>query len=714
MSEPAQKKQKLEEREKSPSLSDPNEPLTQKDVIYFQKEALFRCFNQKRNQVNLLQEKFDTLKTDYLEVSMKLSNIIALIVTLAKFLESIINGQQAVVGPEKDDDLAILAKISEGDEEKIIQLSDSFMKILMKYFGIDKLQQHDGIDLEHLSSSMKLLQKEKKSLSIENSNLLKELEQVKSYYETLLKKYDRNDSVSIKRVFGKEIEGEGKAAEEANDSETKKQQENDKQEPIVKTEPSPKNDTTAAEVISTTTQTHDDDSKFQEYKDKIIDLKNNIETLETIIKNLETTNKTSIDKIAKLETELLASNDRNKEIITTQDSYLNKIESLTKENNDLAKVNDSFLQKFQSLTSEREIFSNKLTETFKNNLDNVLKINNTLEKDLVRIRTARDDLLSKVAILETQTKKSELIEDITKSLKLSNEQWSKFTNSNYNNNDVPTGGSSGEEVLIKEIKNMEIAFKSLTELNNKKYSNLMNSESVISKLTIEKTKADQKYFAAMRSKDSILIENKNLLKTVNKSNEFIIQLKDSEKILQKKIKSLQEQLQLVEANGNSLMNTSKMETRKFNELNSTILKLNKMITYYKDENAKSITKLNELTLERDSAIKDKTTMELENKQGRDTIIRLQERLKAKGLNSDLEDTKDSQNMDKDELKDELENFRTLVYCSLCSKNWKSTAIKTCGHVFCEDCVKERLAARMRKCPTCNHPFAAPDLVTIHL
>ncbi|CAL9737905.1 E3 ubiquitin-protein ligase Bre1p [Monosporozyma servazzii] len=712
MSEPVQKKQKLEEREKSPSLSDPNEPLTQRDVIYFQKEALFRCFSEKRNQVNVVQEKFDTLKTDYLEVSMKLSNIIALIITLAKFLEAIINGQQDIIGAEKDDDLSILVKISEGDEEKIIQLSDSFMKILMKYFGTDKLQKADSIDLEHLSTSMKSLQKEKKSLSIENSNLLKELEQLKKYYETTFKKYERNESLSIQRVYGKEIEGETKSSGEV---ESKQETVEHKQEPV-KDEASFKNNTTAAEVDSTTIQAHDDNSKFQEYEDKIIDLKNNIESLETIIKNLETSNKTNHDNITRLETELLATNDRNKEIITTQDTYLNKIESLTKENNELNKINDSFLNKFQTLTKEREIFSNKLTESFKNNLDNLLKVNSNLEKDLVRIRTARDDLLSKIAILESQTRKSELIEDITKSLKLSNEQWSKFTN---NNNNIPSSGSvgsvsPGEEVLIKEIKDMEIAFKSLTELNNKKYSDLLNSESVISKLAIEKTKADQKYFAAMRSKDSILIENKNLLKTVSKSNEFITQLKDSEKILQGKIKSLQEQLQLVEANGKSLMNTNKMETRKFNELNSTILKLNKMITYYQEENDKHITKLNGLTMERDSIIRDKATVELENKQKTDIIIRLQERLKTKGLNSDVDETKDSSHMDKDELKDELENFRTLVYCSLCSKNWKSTAIKTCGHVFCDDCVKERLAARMRKCPTCNHPFASPDLVTIHL
>lgn len=63
---------------------------------------------------------------------------------------------------------------------------------------------------------------------------------------------------------------------------------------------------------------------------------------------------------------------------------------------------------------------------------------------------------------------------------------------------------------------------------------------------------------------------------------------------------------------------------------------------------------------------------------------------------------------------ELEDFRSLVYCSLCSKNWKSMAIKTCGHVFCDNCCKERLASRMRKCPSCNKPFSSNDLLSIHL
>lgn len=733
MSEPVQKRPRLDENSKSVSfLSDPNEPLKQRDVIYFQKEALFRCLNERRSQVNVIQNKFDSLKADYSEVTKTLSNIIAVIVTLAKFLESsIVSNNEGAANP---DDFSILKKISSGDEDTIIELNDSFMKILMKYLDQDK---KDSIDLQKLSNDIKVLQSDKKSLIIQNNTLVKQLDQLNSYYESLFRKYDRRDSLSLKRVFDKEgevkiEENSGNPNVENNSSSSNSNSVNSNADMSVNSEVNAdsnvKNVLIKTESTSNTNPHNRKDiigaitdgnssQKFQEYEDKIIDLKNKIDSMQIIVKNLESSNKSNYEKILKLENELLATNDRNKELITTQDTYLNKIESLTEENNELNKINDSYLKKYQTLVKEREVFSQKVAESLQNKLDNLLKVNNSLEKDLVRIRTTRDDLLSKIAILESQTKKSELIEDITKALELSNEQWSKFTNEGNNNNrsSINSGdsdnntSSSNEQLLIKEIKDMEIAFKKLTALNNKKYMTLLNHESIISKLTIEKSKADQKYFASMRSKDSILVENKNLLKTVNKSNEFIVQLKDTEKILQDKIKSLQEQITLLENNGKFLMNTNKLESRKFNDLNNDMTKLKKINEYYKGENSKYVIKLNETVKERDLAIKDKEILEMQNKQSQEVISKLQESLKSKGLN-----VSKNMNEDNDSLTEELENFRTLVYCSLCSKNWKSSAIRTCGHTFCEDCVKERLAARMRKCPTCNHPFAATDLVTIHL
>ena len=59
-------------------------------------------------------------------------------------------------------------------------------------------------------------------------------------------------------------------------------------------------------------------------------------------------------------------------------------------------------------------------------------------------------------------------------------------------------------------------------------------------------------------------------------------------------------------------------------------------------------------------------------------------------------------------------YQNLAICTVCRKNFKDTAVKTCGHVFCRECVEERLQSRMRKCPNCNKAFGANDHMRITL
>lgn len=46
--------------------------------------------------------------------------------------------------------------------------------------------------------------------------------------------------------------------------------------------------------------------------------------------------------------------------------------------------------------------------------------------------------------------------------------------------------SSTQDALIKEIQDLEKGFRELSDLTHKKYSEIINHESVISKLTVEK------------------------------------------------------------------------------------------------------------------------------------------------------------------------------------------------------------------------------------
>ncbi|CAD1779355.1 similar to Saccharomyces cerevisiae YDL074C BRE1 E3 ubiquitin ligase [Maudiozyma barnettii] len=684
-------------------LSNPDEPLTQNDVISFQKEAMYRCMNEKRVSLNAVNEQYEVSKKNYIDVSTKLSNLMALIITLANFLQVISKENNST---EEEN---ICSRMATSDENEVIQLSDSFMKILTKYLtesGTATVDENER--LSRLALELKELQKVKKELYYKNKELVDEISSLKVYYERLIKKFDREDSQTLKRVFKKELEGEDQKEtqdkETTNNTDVKSVKTETK---TLATEGTKINENDENEIISENSDVNEK-KIMTEYEIKVSDLQNEIKELKIIIEEIEKFKNSNSEKILALEKQLSAANTISTGLTRNDNIDVNamksKIDILIRENNQLKQINDSFLGKFQKLSSEKEIFNNKITNEFSANSE-VLKTQNlALEKDLVRIRTARDDLLSRLSILEAETKTPIILDDLKKSLELSNEQWKKYEN---------RSDSTSENILLKELQDMELAFKELTQINNKKYADLINEESMIAKLKVEKTKADQKYFAAMRSKDPILIENKNMSKAITKTNELILQLKDAEKLLQQKIENLYKQLQLSQNNEKRLIDSAKLESLKIIDLNSQINKSEKKISVLKGENLDFVTGINKLKNHNNE-------LETENKVLKQRNINIDEKCKTlhqklvsfTGKVNDKKRHYDDE--DEDTLSQELENFRTLVYCSLCSKNWKNMAIKTCGHVFCEDCCNERLAARMRKCPTCNYPFSSNDLLPIHL
>jgi E3 ubiquitin-protein ligase BRE1 len=63
--------------------------------------------------------------------------------------------------------------------------------------------------------------------------------------------------------------------------------------------------------------------------------------------------------------------------------------------------------------------------------------------------------------------------------------------------------------------------------------------------------------------------------------------------------------------------------------------------------------------------------------------------------------------------EEEEMLRTYALCTICRNNFKNTALKTCGHLFCNKCVDDRISNRMRKCPTCTKAFDKMDVMAVH-
>ncbi|GMM53783.1 E3 ubiquitin-protein ligase [Maudiozyma humilis] len=675
-------------------LSSPDEPLTQRDVVAFQKEALYRCMNEKRTKLGAVQQQYDVSRRNYVDVSTKLSNIMALIITLANYLRDISRMRESAA------DEQLCAQMATSDEDEVIQLSDAFMRILTKYVGSTGATDIVPPDSGALALELKELHRAKKELAYRNKELQDEIAALKGYYEKLVRSYDREDSQTVARVFKKEIEGSSADKHEESDAKETATREEDTAVPAVATAPT-------VETAPAETDTLAHRKLVAEYEIKATELQNEVKELKVVVAELQKFKKQNEDTIVALERQLSPSSKANVDSDPGHDTdaLRSKVDILAKENASLKQVNDAYLGKFQELASEREVFNNKISSEFNTGLEALREQNAVLSKDLVRIRTARDDLLSKLSILEAETKVPVILQDLQRALELSDQQWEKVERRT---------ASNSEDALLKEIQDMETAFKELSKINAKKYPELLNQESVISKLKIEKTKADQKYFAAMRSKDSILIENKNLTKTLAKSNEMLLQLKDSEKLLQQKIENLYQQLKLSQNNEKRLTDSAKSESLKIIDLNSQINRSDKKITYLKSENLSLITDVNKLKTRNQELETEAKALAQKNTNLNEKCDKIHEKLISFTGKPEEKKGHYSSSDDQEGLVQELENFRTLVYCSLCSKNWKNMAIKTCGHVFCEDCCNERLAARMRKCPTCNYPFSSNDLLPIHL
>lgn len=688
--EPAAKRIKLE-------LSEPEEPLTQSDVIAFQKEALFRCLNTKRTELEALKQQYQSIDKNFDEISKRISATTAICTTAATHLQNVC---------QDPSDKKICEDIANGDEQVIMNMSSQFLEILYKHSSNTNTS---NADIDLFSRELKKLNSIKHELRLQNSKLKDEIESVKKYYSDIIKRYDREDSLTVKRVFSKE-----KTDEESDVQETTKdaQPNGSEVKTEVKQEQNGNPETNGTTIPPTGTDVMSDSERKKivlKYENEISDLQTQLKSLKNMVDELEklkSINEVELVQLRNSMSKLIADDNAKDE---EKNGLLQQLEKVKDSNKELTTVNETFLSKFQELSREKDIYIEKLSGEFETALENIKEQNLVLEKDLVRVRTTRDELLSKISILEAETAKSTMISDLQKALDICKEQWDKI---DTRNNETPD-----KDALMKEIRDLESGFKDLSNLVHTKYSEYLNHESVISKLTIEKTKADQKYFASMRSKDSILVENKNLSKSLAKSNELILQLKDSDKLYKQKIENMHKQLTLSQNNEKRLLDSNKATNLKVMELNSEIVKQKKLLESIENEKAsliKNVTETEGIIKEKDMELSTiKNDVENLTKKYKKLEQALFDENKGKQLKA-RSGSPGAMNSEEDAMAEELENFRTLVYCSLCSRNWKNMAIRTCGHVFCEDCCKERLAARMRKCPTCNKPFSSNDLLMVHL
>ncbi|KAF9239052.1 hypothetical protein DTO013E5_7709 [Penicillium roqueforti] len=339
------------------------------------------------------------------------------------------------------------------------------------------------------------------------------------------------------------------------------------------------------------------------------------------------------------------------------------------------------------------------------------------ETDLARIRNARDELLA-----DQQMRKAAQDQKKTSSLKLqelADAREARITalesesqrlrlqiegsKSDDNINDMPleelrakyTSLERQYSMLNTELTSMQTAYTKFATLASQKVTDFAAMEERVARLTAEKSKADQKFFAAMKSKEARDVEVRTLRMQSSKTSDIVAQLKESEAATRSLVSNMDKQANETKEALNSALSKHRALQQQLTESNILMEGLKHQVSELKG-----------LSTSKDSTLASTTS-----------ALR-QAETEVAGLKQSLSDTKKS--LDNWKTKSlgnsssEYEMLRTLALCTVCRRNFKNTVIKTCGHVFCKDCVAERLTSRSRKCPNCGKSFGSNDHMHITL
>lgn len=387
--------------------------------------------------------------------------------------------------------------------------------------------------------------------------------------------------------------------------------------------------------------------------------------------------------------------------------------------------NERYYREKIALINERADFQQSLRAETDARVQDLQKELAKCNNDLSRIRLIRDDLISALNIkksteneknrgmeyikelADTRQARIDTLETEIKRLKddpsleqLSESKAEKIENSSPDElKEMVKKLQRQYSSLVSELTGLEAAFTSAHTQATAKVNDLVEREGKVTKLVAEKTKADEKYFSAMRAKDALNLEFQKVKTQLSKSAEWVQQLKDAEKKHILKISSLETKIEDLNAKQSSAekerlsLRTKLADAdRKIDQMRGFVDKLNGDI------------KLKERSIK--TEIENRRSIEIENEKLK-RQVEIRNLTTANGVGAGKNGTA----MD---LERQLEELRSIAICSVCTKNWKDTAIKVCGHVICNDCAVSRLASRLRKCPLCNRQFSQSDLLPVHL
>ncbi|GMM38774.1 E3 ubiquitin-protein ligase [Saccharomycopsis crataegensis] len=708
-SSPTDEENRSKKRKVLDTLNDEG-PLTQEDVIYFQKEAIFRKLSLYKEELLITKKSLENWKKDCNCNSEKLSLLsgwwLNIIETLnangmvSKSEMDNIDSQRSVlfVGEEvgtNRENFKVMLELRRNILQKILDP-------LLKKAGINNTDADLKSKVESLLNELSKEKSRRQTLQQERGRYLEDNKELKSKVMELVHQNNRLTSKTLKRTDESLMDDGNKDKDE-------------EEKDIAENNGMKKEETQSVEKISNGVSINEKECEEQvdDLSVQITELKSQVDILTNQIEEESSRSSKCKQEISTYELRLLNLTEDDLQNSIVYKNLISKIEKLNNENGELTNKDSTLINKISELENEHKNVTDKFESKV---LEEKKMLQSHLEKaeaDLARVRTNRDDLIAKLEIISAEKKSKEIYDELMNTIENQKEEIEKLTSERRNQlTEIAEGDvdiqnlKMQNQTLINELKDMEVAFNQTQAQLNKKFESLINNENIITKLKLEKNKADQKYFAAMRVKESLTNETKTLKIQNARSSELISQLKEFEKLTQSKIKALESNL------GNmkivSVEKTKEIDIlkSKLNELINSFDILKKKFDQLSNEKKTSVGKFHEFEETIKSLKRQVEQLKAKNSSHERIIGRYRKRNGDSEKNNSIVEYKEDNTR--------IEGLISIAKCSICSIRFKDTALKTCGHVFCQECVNNRLNARLRKCPSCNCAFSYNDLLSVHL
>lgn len=440
------------------------------------------------------------------------------------------------------------------------------------------------------------------------------------------------------------------------------------------------------------------------------------------LEQIEQENKKLTEEVTALKLKLTGLSDDDYAKTDLFKALKNQHEDVIKRINNLEATNIQLREEAQKYQAERTAYRIKIDDETRSSLAESESNVSQAEANLARIRSARDELMAKNSVLETSHKDTHASTEQSKELVSACESRIAALESECErlrlqiaDGQIPDSATtSGPDdltpeqlrakisnlenqlkLLSNELPSMEAAWKKAQAIASRKIAEIATWEDNVAKAHADKAKADQKFFAAMKAKGELEQQIRILRAQATKSTEVVAQLKEADSLSRSLVDKLEKQ-------------TAEMRSQ-MEELSVQHRQLQQKVS----ENAvasegqvSQIAELKKVVEAKDTSYLAARHAQRESETERDKLT-----AQVAGLEKQVQIWKKKSTGNQSS---ETAIMESMIQCQICKSKFKNTVIKTCGHMFCDQCVQDRLTNRARKCPNCGKAFGSNDTMRVHL